>query len=57
MQMRGTIEKVVWTSIVWINIGDPKWIFILYPAVKGKLETKDGLSKWGMIQSQTCPPC
>ncbi|KAK6784384.1 hypothetical protein RDI58_017839 [Solanum bulbocastanum] len=57
MQMRGTMEKVVRRSLVWKNIGAPKWIFILYLAVKGRLATKDRLAKWGIIHSQTCPLC
>ncbi|KAH0776404.1 hypothetical protein KY290_007815 [Solanum tuberosum] len=37
--------------------GDPKWLFIIYLAVNGRLVTKDRLAKWGVIQSLECPLC
>jgi len=56
-QMRGTKEKVEWRSLVWTNFGAPKWLFIMYLAVKRRLATKDRLAKWGIIQVLTCPLC
>lgn len=57
LQMRGTMETIEWRSLVWTNVGAPKWLFIMYLAVNGRLATKDGLAKWGMIQSPLCPLC
>lgn len=39
------------------KFGAPKWLFILYLAVNGRLATKDRLAKWGVIQSPICPLC
>ena len=35
----------------------PKWIFILYIAIQGKIYTRDRLHIWGMIDHMTCPLC
>ncbi|KAK6780442.1 hypothetical protein RDI58_022626 [Solanum bulbocastanum] len=55
--MRGTKEKVKWRSLEWTNFRAPKWLFILYRAVKERLATKDRLAKWGIMQVLTCPLC
>ncbi|XP_049364125.1 uncharacterized protein LOC125828845 [Solanum verrucosum] len=57
LQIRGRMEKVGWRSLAWKNVGSPKWLFILYLAVMGRLATKDRLAKWGIVQIQTCHLC
>ncbi|XP_060178348.1 uncharacterized protein LOC132608330 [Lycium barbarum] len=39
------------------NAGCPRWVFVLYLIIQGKLYTRDRLLKWGMINDQTCPIC
>lgn len=55
LQMKSTMEMVGWWSIVWGNLGAPKWLFIMYLAINRRLATKDRLIKQKMIQSLTCP--
>lgn len=54
LQMRGPLKKVAWRSLVWTNIGAPKWLFILYLAVNKKLTTKVRLTTWGVITPPLC---
>ncbi|XP_060185655.1 uncharacterized protein LOC132615112 [Lycium barbarum] len=56
-KLRGTYPKVTWKKIICSNQGRPRWIFILYLALQGKLYTNDKLIKWGKQYSPTCPLC
>lgn len=56
-KLRGKFDKVTWRRLVCNNQGCPKWLFILYLAVQKRLYTKDKLSKWGIINCQTCSLC
>lgn len=39
------------------NYGLPRWIFILWLTVNGKLYTRRKLIKWGVISFHACPLC
>ncbi|XP_019258106.1 PREDICTED: uncharacterized protein LOC109236386 [Nicotiana attenuata] len=54
-QLRGEFLKVNWSRMLCNNRSSPKWKFILYLAVQGKLYTKDRLIGWGMQVSPECP--
>lgn len=49
--------KVEWRRLIWTNNGAPKWLFILYIALKRRLSTKDILAKWGLATNMKCPLC
>lgn len=54
--MRGTKEKVEWRTLVWTNSGAPKWLFIMYLAVNGRLAIKD-IEKMGDSSCINLPLC
>ncbi|XP_060182445.1 uncharacterized protein LOC132612126 [Lycium barbarum] len=35
----------------------PRWIFILYLAIHGRLQTKDRVARWNEIEDLSCPLC
>lgn len=49
--------KVIWFNHVWFNQCIPRHSFILWIAIKGRLKTKDRLTKWFCIQNQVCLLC
>ncbi|XP_070014197.1 uncharacterized protein [Nicotiana sylvestris] len=50
-------QKMPWRKLVCNNGGMPKWIFILYVAILGKLATRDRLVRWGITNELLCPMC
>ncbi|XP_059310045.1 uncharacterized protein LOC132061207 [Lycium ferocissimum] len=56
-KLRGDFAKVPWRKMICNNQGAPKWIFITYLAVHGKLYTRDRLLKWGIIDDAECAMC
>ncbi|XP_070037185.1 uncharacterized protein [Nicotiana tomentosiformis] len=57
MMLRGEEHKMPWRKFVCNNGGVPKWIFILYLAIIGKLSTRDRLARWGVTNDLQCPLC
>ncbi|XP_060186212.1 uncharacterized protein LOC132615617 [Lycium barbarum] len=55
--MRGVMPKVDWRRMVCNNQGSPKWLFILYIAVSGKILTRTRLAKWGTVTDVKCFLC
>ncbi|XP_019263451.1 PREDICTED: uncharacterized protein LOC109241191 [Nicotiana attenuata] len=55
--LRKDHQKVQWRKLVCNNGGMPKWNFILYMALLGKLSTRDRLARWGVINETLCPMC
>ncbi|XP_070007532.1 uncharacterized protein LOC142165405 [Nicotiana tabacum] len=50
-------QKMPWRKLICKNGGMPKWIFILYVAIMGKLATRDRLGRWGITNDLLCPMC
>ncbi|GJX59585.1 RNA-directed DNA polymerase, eukaryota, reverse transcriptase zinc-binding domain protein [Tanacetum coccineum] len=46
--------KVIWHKHVWYSQCIPRHGFIAWIAIKGRLKTKDRLSKWFFVQDLTC---
>lgn len=46
-----------WHSLVWFGQGAPRWSFIEWLVVLGRLSTKDRLISWGMAVSPQCTLC
>lgn len=46
-----------WHSIVWFSQGAPRWSFIEWLAIWGKLSTCDRLLSWGLSVKHQCVPC
>ncbi|XP_060216340.1 uncharacterized protein LOC132643835 [Lycium barbarum] len=57
LKLRGDFPKVSWRRLTCNNSGAPRWIFILYLSICGRLLTKDRLAKWGCIDDVQCPLC
>jgi len=53
----GDLPKVSWRKMVCNNMGCPKWKFILWLALKGRLQTKDKLGQWMREIDEVCPLC
>ncbi|XP_060210779.1 uncharacterized protein LOC132637752 [Lycium barbarum] len=56
-KLRGDFAKVSRRKMICNNQGAPKWIFISYLAIQGKLYTRDRLLKWGIIDDAECAMC
>nr|XP_016505941.1 PREDICTED: uncharacterized protein LOC107823746 [Nicotiana tabacum] len=50
-------QKMPWRKLICNNGGMPKWIFILYVAIMGKLDTRDTLGRRGITNNLLCPIC
>ncbi|GJZ26652.1 RNA-directed DNA polymerase, eukaryota, reverse transcriptase zinc-binding domain protein [Tanacetum coccineum] len=55
--VRGENEKVKWYNLVWHPNGIPKHSFILWLAVKEKLNTQDRMEKWYPNKMFRCSLC
>lgn len=56
-KLRGDFPEVEWRKLLCNNQSSPKWIFILYIALQGRLYTRDKLIKWGILTSPFCSLC
>lgn len=55
--LRGDYSKVEWWKVVCNTVACPKWSFILYLTLHGRLLTKEGLIAWGMVDNTKCVLC
>ncbi|XP_009779248.1 uncharacterized protein LOC107791302 [Nicotiana tabacum] len=55
--LRKDHQKVHWRKLICNNGGMPKWTFILYMAILGKMNTRDRLARWGVTNELLCPMC
>ncbi|KAI8560676.1 hypothetical protein RHMOL_Rhmol04G0275900 [Rhododendron molle] len=46
-----------WHTLVWFGQAVPRWSFIAWIAILGRLSTKDRLVSWGMEVSPQCSLC
>ncbi|KAI8556569.1 hypothetical protein RHMOL_Rhmol05G0263900 [Rhododendron molle] len=46
-----------WHTLVWFSQGVPRWSFIAWLAILGRLSTKDRLVRWGMVVPPLCSLC
>ncbi|GKB52708.1 RNA-directed DNA polymerase, eukaryota, reverse transcriptase zinc-binding domain protein [Tanacetum coccineum] len=49
--------KVIWSEHVWYSQCIPKHSFILWVAIRGRLKTRDRLSKWFEVPDRRCLLC
>ncbi|GAA0174568.1 hypothetical protein LIER_27936 [Lithospermum erythrorhizon] len=49
--------KVDWYKLVWFNGHIPMYSFIVWMLCRGRLQTKDRLSKWNIISDSKCVFC
>lgn len=55
--LRIDCPKVLWYKHVWFSQCIPRHAFVLRMAMRGRLKTKDRISKWFNITSRLCPLC
>ncbi|KAI8569247.1 hypothetical protein RHMOL_Rhmol02G0263700 [Rhododendron molle] len=55
--IRSKAPDVGWWPMVWYKKHVPRWSFILWLAILGRLSTKDRLHKWGIINDSFCVLC
>ncbi|KAI8528313.1 hypothetical protein RHMOL_Rhmol12G0140600 [Rhododendron molle] len=55
--LRSKAPDVGWWPMVWYKKHVPRWSFILWLAILGRLSTKDRLHKWGIINDSFCVLC
>lgn len=49
--------EVIWNKIVWFSQCNPRFAFVLWMAIKWRLQTQDRLMKWNSNQNMKCPLC
>ncbi|XP_050238356.1 uncharacterized protein LOC126687844 [Mercurialis annua] len=52
-----TNSRVSWHSLVWFPEHIPRHSFITWIALKGRLQTRDKLLRWKIINCNVCPLC
>lgn len=55
--LRGERPKVEWACWVWSRFNIPKTRFICWLIMWNRLQTKDKLHRFGVIDNDTCPLC
>ncbi|XP_050213106.1 uncharacterized protein LOC126664647 [Mercurialis annua] len=50
-------SSIPWTSIIWYKDNIPRYSFITWLALQDKLNTKDKLLRWKVVQSDVCCFC
>ena len=50
-------EEVEWSKVVWFSQGNPRYAFILWMAIKGKLQTQDRIMVWNSNKDMKCSLC
>ncbi|XP_019092669.1 PREDICTED: uncharacterized protein LOC104744616 [Camelina sativa] len=56
-QLRVHSPLVPWNKVVWLKEGVPRYSFILWLAIKGRLPTRDRLRTWGLSIPTNCVLC
>ena len=46
MLLRGTSVQCLWTRGIWFSVATPKYAFITWLAMRGRLSTLDRVSRW-----------
>ncbi|XP_060195314.1 uncharacterized protein LOC132624570 [Lycium barbarum] len=57
MKLSGEFQRVPWRRLVCNNGGAPRWLFILFLAIWGKILTRDRLPKRGCTENTSCALC
>ena len=55
--IRQNYEKVKWCNVVWFSQCNPRMAFVLWMAVKRRLQTQDRVMKWNNDFNMKCPLC
>ncbi|XP_026451487.1 uncharacterized protein LOC113351768 [Papaver somniferum] len=50
-------EKVNWSTLVWFKLHIPRYYFITWVTLHGRLKTRDKLLKWNVIAASSCLFC
>ncbi|XP_075095238.1 uncharacterized protein LOC142173531 [Nicotiana tabacum] len=56
-KLRGEFPKCSRRRLICNNYGAPRWVFILYLNLQGRLQIIDRIAKWSQIEDLTCPLC
>lgn len=49
--------EVRWNKVVWFSQCNLRYAFVLWMAIRGRLQTQDMLMKWNNNQNMNCPLC
>lgn len=55
--IRFSKPEVEWSPLVWYGKHVPRWSFILWVTILGRLPTKDRLRSWGIAMDSSCVLC
>ncbi|XP_050217541.1 uncharacterized protein LOC126668378 [Mercurialis annua] len=55
--LAGVCEKVTWHSLIWFAGQIPRYSFITWLAILNRLNTRDKLARWSVINSAMCVFC
>ncbi|XP_070025322.1 uncharacterized protein LOC142181854 [Nicotiana tabacum] len=56
-KFQGEYPKCSWRRLICNNYGAPRWSFILYLNLHGRLLTRDRVAKWSLVDDLSCPLC
>ncbi|KAG7590570.1 Reverse transcriptase zinc-binding domain [Arabidopsis suecica] len=56
-QLRSTSALIPWCKTVWFKEAVPRYSFIMWLAIQGRLPTRDRLRGWGLDVSADCVLC
>ena len=57
MKLSQQNEEVAWNKVVWFTQGNPRYAFVLWMAIKGRLQTQDRLMIWNSNKDMKCSLC
>ncbi|KAI8531931.1 hypothetical protein RHMOL_Rhmol11G0174500 [Rhododendron molle] len=55
--LRSSVSEVGWYHLVWHKRYVPRWSFIQWVTILGRLNTRDRLMDWGIVHDSSCVLC
>ncbi|XP_058189336.1 uncharacterized protein LOC131306921 [Rhododendron vialii] len=55
--LRSSVSEVEWYHLVWHKRHVPRWSFIQWVSILGRLNTRDRLMEWGIVHDSSCDLC
>ncbi|XP_010541748.1 PREDICTED: uncharacterized protein LOC104815125 [Tarenaya hassleriana] len=55
--LREVSPQVDWAKLVWFKQAIPRYSFVLWMVMQGRMPTRDRLLRWNIIQNSTCVLC
>ncbi|XP_019236644.1 PREDICTED: uncharacterized protein LOC109216874 [Nicotiana attenuata] len=56
-KLQGEFQKCTWKRLICNNYAIPRWKFILFLALHDRLQTRDRVAKWSLVEDSSCTMC